>query len=71
MFECERLQTCPFFAGKMANMPNSTGLFKQMYCLGGDKLHCARYQVATAGIPVPAELFPNDITWAQKLLNRS
>ncbi|MGA2990730.1 MAG: hypothetical protein ABSD88_09665 [Candidatus Korobacteraceae bacterium] len=68
MIECERLKTCPFFADKMVNMPNSAGLFKQMYCLGGDKMQCARYQLAVAGVAVPPDLFPNDIDRAQKLL---
>ena len=70
MMECERLQTCPFFTGKMAKMPNSAGLFKQSYCLGGEKLDCARYQVAQAGMAVPPELFPNDLTWARQILQK-
>jgi type IV secretory pathway protease TraF len=52
----------------MANMPPSAELFKQIYCLGGEKLECARYQVAVAGKAVPPNLFPNDIDGAQELL---
>jgi hypothetical protein len=68
--ECERLESCPFFTGRMVKMPNSAGLFKQKFCLGGEKLECARYQVLQAGIPVPASLFPNDLQWAQELLKK-
>lgn len=69
MTECERLKGCPFFTDKMAGMPNSAGLFKQTYCLGGEKLQCARYQLAAAGVAVPHDLFPNDIDRAQTLLS--
>ncbi len=67
--ECERLESCPFFTDKMAKMPNSAGIFKQTFCLGGEKLQCARYQVLQAGVPVPVNLFPNDLQWAQELMN--
>jgi len=68
MADCERLYTCPFFAGQMAAMPAVADLMKKSYCLG-DKMQCARYQVASAGGPVPADLYPNDRARAQHILN--
>jgi len=70
MADCEKLQTCPFFTDKMANMPNTANLAKQTYCFG-DKMKCARYQVNKAGIVVPPDLFPHDRERAQQILGRS
>ena len=67
MADCERLNACPFFTGKMSNMPSVADLMKGTYCLG-DKTKCVRYQVASAGIPVPTDLFPHDVRRAQDLL---
>ncbi len=69
MTSCEKLTTCPFFSGQMANMPGVADLMKQTYCLG-DKGRCARYQLSTSGIAVPADLLPNDVARANALLNR-
>jgi hypothetical protein len=70
MAECEKLSKCPFFNDRLQTMPAVSGLLKQTYCLG-DKTECARYEVSSAGLPVPMDLFPNDVTRARKLLNRS
>ncbi len=69
MADCERLKTCPFFAGKMANMPSVGDLMKQTYCLG-DKTKCARYQLALAGFKVPPDLFPHDLVRAHDIQRR-
>ncbi len=69
MADCERLAKCPFFAGRMGNMPNVTEVLKRSYCLG-DKTQCARYQVAVAGIPVPADLFPQDTQRSRDILGK-
>ena len=68
MADCEKLSKCLFFNDQLANMPAVTGLLKHSYCLG-DKTECARYQVARAGLAVPADLFPNDTLRARKLLH--
>lgn len=68
MAECEKLTKCPFFAGHMSNMPGVADLMKSTYCLG-DKRICARYQLASAGVPVPIDLLPNDNDRARELLN--
>ena len=70
MADCEKLQTCPFFTDKMANMPNTATLAKQIYCRG-DKMQCARYLVNQAGITVPPDLYPHDRARAQQLLGKS
>ena len=69
MANCERLTTCPFFAGHMANMPGVADLMKKTYCLG-DETQCARYQVASAGTAVPPDLLPNDVGRANRILGR-
>jgi hypothetical protein len=70
MANCEKLATCPFFSGHMVNMPGVADLMKETYCLG-DKTICARYQVASTGLPVPLDLLPNDVERARALLRRS
>ena len=67
MADCEKLKKCPFFTGQMADMPSVADLMKKTYCLG-DKTQCARYRVASAGIVVPADLFPHDIERARDIL---
>lgn len=54
---CEKLEKCPFFNEKMANMPSISAMLKKKYC-EGDRDSCARYQVSKAGKDVPADLFP-------------
>lgn len=70
MAECDKLKTCPFFSDKMIAMPAVTGLMKQTYCLG-DKTQCARYQVASGGLQVPLDLFPNDTVRAREILREA
>lgn len=69
MANCERLSTCPFFSGHMANMPGVADLMKTTFCLG-DKTLCARYQLSLAGIAVPPDLLPNDAIRAQGLMQK-
>jgi hypothetical protein len=68
MAQCEKLLMCPFFNDKMKSTPKVAELMKQTYCLD-DKTHCARYQVSSAGIPAPLDLFPNDTERAHQLLH--
>lgn len=55
--QCEKLEKCPFFNDKMANMPAVAGMLKKQYCQN-DKESCARYIVSKAGKDVPMDLFP-------------
>ena len=68
MADCERLEKCPFFRGRMENMPAVAELIKQCYCRGEQKTECARYQVAVAGLPVPADLYPLDTIRARSIV---
>lgn len=70
MAECEKLSQCPFFNDHLQNMPAVSGLLKQTYCLG-DRTQCARYLVSDAGLPVPLDLFPDDISRAKRLMGRA
>ena len=70
MASCEKLSACPFFNNQLSNMPSVSGLLKETYCLG-DKDECARYQLSSVGIPVPTDLFPNDLHRARKVLAES
>jgi hypothetical protein len=67
MADCERLERCPLFLGRMKATPNIAGLLKQMYC-HSDKTQCARYQVIKAGMDCPLDLLPNDTERAQTIL---
>lgn len=70
MPDCENLATCPFFNDKMADMPSMAGIYKNKYCRD-EFASCARHMVCKvlgkAG--VPRDLFPNQLSRAQKLLN--
>lgn len=70
MAECERLKRCPFFTGQMSTMPSVAELMKKNFCLG-DKMRCARYQLASAGMAVPPDLLPNDNERMREILGRS
>lgn len=70
MADCEKLHKCPFFGDRMANMPTVAELMKQTYCRG-DSSQCARFKVATAGLEVPLDLYPNDLERAMRLLHRA
>ncbi len=67
MAQCEKLAKCPFFNDHLQNMPAVSGLLKQIYCLE-DKTQCARYEVSSAGLTVPLDLFPDDSPRAKRLL---
>lgn len=70
MASCEKLNNCPFFNDRLSNMPSVSGLLKDTYCLS-EKDQCARYKVSAAGLPVPEDLFPNDLTRAKRILASS
>jgi len=71
MSDCECLPKCPFFFDKMENMPAMADIYKTKYCQG-DNSACARHEVfKVLGSPgVPADLFPNDMAYADKILGR-
>jgi hypothetical protein len=69
MGKCERLEKCPFFNDKLANMPKTAELIKKNNCLS-DPQKCARYIVFKAGLNVPQDLFPYDLERAEKILGK-
>lgn len=67
MSKCEKLDKCPFFNDKMANMPSIAASLKQKFCME-NKETCARYMVSSSGLEVPSILFPQDADKAKVLL---
>ncbi|MBN2715593.1 MAG: hypothetical protein JXX14_07035 [Deltaproteobacteria bacterium] len=70
MAQCECLEKCIFFHDKMGNMPSMAEIMKKKYCLG-DSNNCARHIVfkAKGKGSVPADLFPNQLDRAEKLIH--
>ena len=69
MPRCELLDTCVFFRGQMAEMPDLAELQKKKYCLGDNSI-CARYRVCKrlGREKVPPDLFPIDMKRAEKII---
>lgn len=66
---CQHLEDCPFFTGRMAQMPRTSDLLKTRYCLH-DFASCARFLVSDAvgHSRVPDNLFPNQLDKARDML---
>ncbi|MBN2738293.1 MAG: hypothetical protein JXR70_15015 [Spirochaetales bacterium] len=69
MSQCERLENCPFYLEKMADMPAMASVYKNQFCLK-DFSQCARLMVLKQKGPeaVPLDLFPNQIERAKEIL---
>ncbi|RPH37926.1 MAG: hypothetical protein EHM86_01500 [Desulfobulbaceae bacterium] len=69
MANCECLAGCPFYNDKMKQTDGMGAIFKKNYCQG-DNSKCARFMVfKKLGKPaVPADLFPNMVDRANKIL---
>jgi hypothetical protein len=68
MAQCEKIEKCPFFNDQMASMPTTAKLMKKQYCMTARE-NCARYQVASKGIKVPADLYPAQTNRVDQILN--
>ena len=70
MADCECLAKCPFFHDKMEGMPGMTGVYKRRYCEGSSR-NCARHIVFRefGATMVPADLFPNEVERADRVLD--
>jgi len=70
MSSCECLAGCPFFNDKMDDMPSLAAIYKNRYCQN-DFDSCARHIVfkALGREKVPKDLFPNQLSRAQELVN--
>ena len=71
MSDCPVLNTCPFFADKLKNMPKTADLLKDRYCKSRHTV-CARWVVREAAGPekVPEDMFPHQADRANELLRR-
>lgn len=69
MDTCEKLEKCPFYQGKMSMESGLGRMYKRRYC-EGDKLQCARYQIATTVGPefVNDNIYPNMHDIAEKII---
>ena len=68
MADCERLPTCPFFQ-RLEFLPRTAESLVQVYCRG-DHTSCARYNVLSAGIFPPLDMFPNENERALRILSK-
>ncbi len=69
MKDCELLEKCIFFNDKMVGMPSMAEVIKLRYCKD-DNTGCARHMVCKSlgREKVPADLFPNQVDRAEKLM---
>lgn len=67
MAECEKLEKCPFFDGRMDKMPTISNMLKKQYCKGSNK-DCARYMVSGKFGKAPLSLYPHMKDTALELL---
>lgn len=61
MGQCEFIEKCPFFLGKLAEKPGQIEELKENYC-ESNNLNCARYMIAQSvgKEHMPADLYPDE-----------
>ena len=69
MGQCEFIEKCPFFHGKLAEKPVEAEELKKQYCQNNN-LNCARYMIAQAvgKERMPADLYPHEKAVAYKVI---
>jgi len=69
MAECEFIEKCPFFQGKLADKPVEVEELKEKYCKSNN-LNCARYMIANAlgKEHMPADLYPHEKDVAYRVI---
>ena len=69
MGDCEFIERCPFFQGKLAEKPVEIEELKIKYCKGNN-LNCARYMIAQAAgkEKMPPDLYPDDKVIAYQVI---
>mgnify|MGYP000219920814 CR=1 FL=1 len=69
MAECEFIDKCPFFAGKLAEKPVEIEELKDKYCRQNN-LNCARYMIAQSvgKEHMPPDLYPHEKTVAYEII---
>lgn len=65
---CDCLPSCVFFNRTMAEMPMVSDALKERHCQG-NWLGCARYRLISSGLPVPDDLYPDDVQRAAHLVD--
>jgi hypothetical protein len=72
MEECEYLETCLFYVGKMKERPEDTGWLREEYC-HKSPLRCARHMIAEAigEADIPDNLYPDEKMKAYELIAES
>ncbi len=69
---CPKIDGCPFFHEKLANMPIVADSLKDSYCRD-DYTECARFIVSEklGKACVPIDLYPNHNNRAQRILDKA
>jgi hypothetical protein len=67
MEQCGSLAMCPFFNVRIAHMPMVSDALKTQYCRG-DWTPCARRRLIGHSVPVPEDLYPDDLDRALQLI---
>ncbi len=69
MIECPRTSTCPFYQGKLPNMPVTAETLKRRYCQD-DHSECAIFLLGEKKgyDKIPPDLYPSQRDRALKLL---
>jgi len=69
MAECEFIEKCPFFQGKLADKPVEVEELKEKYCKSNN-LNCARYMIANAlgKEHMPPDLYPHEKDVAYRVI---
>jgi len=69
MGECEYIDKCPLFHGRLAEKPVEIEELKEKYCRKNN-LNCARYMIATAAgkDKMPPDLYPHEKVIAYQMI---
>ena len=69
MAECELIEKCPFFHGKLADKPVEVNELKEKYCRTNN-LNCARYMIvqSVGKEHMPEDLYPHEKTVAYGII---
>lgn len=68
MGRCDNLADCALFNHRMANMPMVADALKRRFCWG-DWDRCARFLVHERALPVPHDLYPEDVDRAARIVD--
>jgi len=71
MHDCDCIAKCPFFLGKMENMPSMTSFLRSHFC-NDSFMKCARHLVfeKLGSANVPKDLFPNQAIKVEEIISK-